>query len=98
MAREQILPSLEKDDPGDFDLTPDPAIDIPRRPLIPHFFPEPTDGKAKRPFPGPAHVHVATLILDVLADDIAAQTVPGTVAGLIGFDPDDWSPMEGLPL
>ncbi len=65
---------------------------------MPHFFPEPTDGKAKRPFPGPTHVHVATLILDVLADDIAAQTIPGPMAGLIRLDPDDRSPVEGLPL
>ena len=65
---------------------------------MPHLFPQPADGKPERAFPGPAHVHVATLILDVLANDVAAQTVPGAMARLIRLDPDDGSPMEGLPL
>ena len=52
---------------GDFDLTLSPPIGIPGGPLVPHLFPEPADGKAKRPLPGPTHIHVATLILDILA-------------------------------
>ena len=98
MSREQILPSLDKDNARDFDLAPDPAIGIPGRPLMSHLFPEPTNRKPKRPFPGPAHIHVSTLILDVLADDVAAQTVPRPMAGLIRLDPDDRRPMQGLPL
>jgi len=98
MPRQQILPGLDEHDPRDFDLASDPPIGIPGRPLVPHLFPEPTDGKAKRPFPGPTHVHVATLILDILADDIATQTIPGTMARLIGLDPDNRSSMEALPL
>jgi len=98
MPREQILPGLDKDNARDFDLSPDPTIGVPGGPLMPHFFPQPADGKAERAFPGPAHVHVATLILDVLANDVAAQPITGAMAGLVGLDPDDWSPMEGLPL
>ena len=98
MPREQILPGLQEHDLWDFDLAPDPAIGVPAGPLAPHLFPQPTDGKPKGAFPGPAHIHVAALILDILADDIAAQAVPGTMARLIGLDPDDWSPVEGLPL
>ena len=95
MPREQILPGLQKDDLRDFNLSPDPPIGVPGRPLMPHFFPEPTDGKPEGPFPGPTHIHIATLILDVLADDVAAETVPGTMAGLIRLDPDDGSSVEG---
>ena len=98
MPREQILPGLDEHDSRDFHLASDPAIDIPAYPLIPHLFPQPTDGIPQRAFPGPTHVHVATLILDVLADDIAAQPVTETMARLIRFDPDDQSPMQGLPL
>jgi hypothetical protein len=76
MPREQILPGLEKDDLWDFDLASDPAIGVPGGPLVPHFFPQPTDGKPEGPFPGPTHIHVATLILNVLADDVATETVP----------------------
>ena len=98
MPREQILPGLQKDDLRDFNLSPDPPIGVPGRPLMPHLFPQSADGKPKRAFPGPAHIHVATLILDVLADDIAAQAVPGPMARLIGLDPHHRSPVEGLPL
>ena len=62
-------------DSRDFDLASDPAIGISGGPLMPHLFPQSADGKAKRAFPGPAHVHVAALILDVLADDVPAQPV-----------------------
>ena len=65
---------------------------------MPHLFPQPADRKAEGALPGPAHVHVAALILDILADDIAAQTVPGTMAGLIRLDPDHRSSVQGLPL
>ena len=98
MPRQQILPGLDEHDPRDFDLAPNPAIGIPGRPLMPHFFPQSTDRKAEGSFPGPAHIHVTALILNVLADDVPAQTVPGTMTGLIGLDPDDRSAMEGLPL
>ena len=98
MPREQILPGLNEHDSRDFDLAPDPAIGVPGGPLVAHFFPESADGKAEGPFPGPTHVYVATLILNILADDIATQTVPGAMTGLVRLDPDDWSPMEGLPL
>ncbi len=76
MPGEQIFPGLQKDDPGNFDLTPDPPIGVPCGPLVPHLFPQSADGKAEGPFPGPTHIHVPALILDVLADDVAAQTVP----------------------
>ena len=65
---------------------------------MPHLFPQSADGKAQGAFPGPAHIHVPALILDVLADDVAAETVPGTMARLIGLDPDHRSAVEGLPL
>jgi len=98
MSREQILPSLQKDDSRNFDFAPNPTIGVPSGPLVPHLFPQPADGKAQGPFPGPTHVHVAALILDVLADDVAAETVSRTMAGLIGLDPDDGSAVERLPL
>ncbi len=65
---------------------------------MPHLFPQSADGKAQGAFPGPAHIHVPALILDVLADDVAAETVAGPMAGLIGLDPDDRRTMESLPL
>ena len=98
MSREQILPSLDKDNARDFDFSPNSSVGVPGRPLVSHLLPQSADRKAKRPLPGPAHVHVAALVLDVLADDIAAQAVSRTMAGLIGLDPDHGSPMEGLPL
>ncbi len=89
MPRQKVFPGLEKDDARDFDLFPYPSIDILGLPLVPHLFPHLADGKAQGAFPGPTHVHVAALILDILADDVAAQPVPGPLAGLIGLDPDD---------
>jgi len=65
---------------------------------MPHFFPESADGKTEGPFPGPAHVHVPALILNILADDVAAETVPGAVAGLIRLDPDHRRSVQSLPL
>jgi len=98
MPRKQILPGLDKDDARDFYLAPDPPIRVPGGPLMPHLFPQPTDRKTEGPFPGPAHIHVATLILDVLADDVPAETISGTMTGLVGLDPNYRRPMKGLPL
>ncbi len=98
MPGEQVFPGLQEHDLWDFYLAPDPAIDVPADPLVPHLFPEPADGKTEGPFPGPAHIHVTALILNILTDDVAAQSVSGTMTGLVGLDPDDWSPVEGLPL
>src|SRR5690606_28668354 len=49
-------------------------------------------------FPGPTHIHVAALLLNVLTDDVAAQSVSGTMTGLIGLNPHHWSPVQGLAL
>lgn len=98
MAGEQVFPGFQKDNPRDLELAAYSAKDVLRVPLVSQFLPHGPDGEAQGPFPGPAHVHVPGLVLHVLTDDVTAQAVTGPVAGLIRLDPDDRSPMKGLPL
>ena len=89
MPESRSSQSLNEHDSRDFDLAPNSPVGIPGGPLVPHLLHSRLMGKAKRPFPRPTHIRVTTLILNVLANDAAAETIAGTMAGLVGLDPDD---------
>lgn len=98
MAGQKIFLGFEKDNARDLGLFADASIDVLGMPLVTHLLPHLANGKSERPFPGPAHIHVAGLILDVLANDVAAQTISRSVASPVGLDPHNRRTVQGFPL